>query len=95
MLAAALPEARVVKAFNTIHYVHLGDAGAPSGSPGRRAILIAGDDTEAKATVAALIDEIGFDSYDAGSLADGRRIEPGSPVYNVALTRDEVGAALA
>ena len=68
---------------------------SPSGTPGRRAIPIAGDDAAAKATVAGLIDQIGFDVYDAGSLSDGRRFDPGTPLFNVALTRDEVAAALA
>ena len=95
VLAAALPGANVVKAFNTIHYRHLAGDGVPSGTPGRRAIPIAGDDSTAKATVTALIDEIGFDAYDAGPLSDGRRFDPGTPLFNVALTRDEVGAALA
>jgi predicted dinucleotide-binding enzyme len=95
VVAAALPGAVVVKAFNTIHYVQLGADGTPAGTPGRRAIPIAGDDAAAKATVAGLIDQIGFDSYDVGSLAAGRRIEPGTPLFNVALTRDEVAAALA
>jgi predicted dinucleotide-binding enzyme len=94
-IAGILPGARLVKAFNTIHYVHLRDDGTPSGTPGRRAIPVAGDDSEAKATVSRLIDELGFDVYDVGSLADGRRIEPGSPAFNVGLTRDEVAAALA
>jgi len=94
-IADFLPGAKVVKAFNSIHYVQLADQGTPTGTPGRRAIPIAGDDPEAKATVSGLIDEIGFDVYDVGSLADGRRIEPGSPVFNVGLTRDEVAAALA
>jgi predicted dinucleotide-binding enzyme len=95
LLAGALAGARVVKAFNTIHYRHLAADGTPTGTAGRRAIPIAGDDATAKATVAALIDDIGFDAYDVGPLADGRRIEPGSPVYNLGLTRDEVAAALA
>jgi predicted dinucleotide-binding enzyme len=95
LLARALPGARVVKAFNTIHYRHLAGDGVPSGTPGRRAIPIAGDDPAANATVAALIDEIGFDAYDAGSLPDGRRFDPGTPLFNVALTREEVAAALA
>ena len=94
LLAAALPGARVVKAFNTIHFRHLAGDGVPTGTPGRRAIPIAGDDAGAKATVAALIDQIGFDAYDAGSLADGRRFDPGTPLFNVALTTDEVAAAL-
>lgn len=95
LVARALPGAKVVKAFNTIHFRHLAGDGVPSGTPGRRAIPIAGDDAAAKATVAGLIDEIGFDAYDAGSLADGRRFDPGTPLFNVALTRDEVAAALA
>jgi 8-hydroxy-5-deazaflavin:NADPH oxidoreductase len=95
LLAAALPGATVVKAFNTIHFRHLAGDGVPSGTPGRRAIPIAGDDPAAKATVAGLIDQIGFDAYDAGPLADGRRFDPGTPLFNVALTRDEVAAALA
>jgi predicted dinucleotide-binding enzyme len=95
VVAAALPGARVVKAFNTIHYVELAAQGTAAGTPGRRAIPIAGDDDDAKDRVARLIDDIGFDVYDVGSLADGRRIEPGSPAFNVGLTRDEVAAALA
>lgn len=95
MLAAAAPGASVVKAFNTIWYVHLRDDGRPAGMPGRRAIPIAGDDAEAKAVVAGLIDDIGFDTYDVGPLAEGRRIEPGTPAYNVGLTRDEIAAVLA
>jgi len=92
--AGFVPGATVVKAFNTIHFAHLAEQGTPAGTPGRRAIPIAGDDPGAKATVAGLIDEIGFDVYDVGPLADGRRIEPGSPAFNVGLTRDEVAAAL-
>jgi predicted dinucleotide-binding enzyme len=95
LVAAALPGARVVKAFNTIYYVHLRDDGLPPGSAERRAIPIAGDDPEAKRVVTRLLDDIGFDAFDAGSLADSRRLEPGSPVYNVRLTRDEIAAALA
>ncbi len=95
VISAKLPGAVVVKAFNTIHFVHLRDQGTPAGTPGRRAIPIAGDDAAAKATVAALIDEIGFDAYDVGALADGRRIEPGSPAFNVGLTRAEIAAVIA
>ena len=95
MVAAALPGATVVKAFNTIHFRHLANDGTPTGTPGRRAVPIAGDDPAAKETVGTLIDEIGFDAYDVGPLADGRRFDPGTPLFNVALTRDEVAAALA
>jgi predicted dinucleotide-binding enzyme len=95
VMADVLPGATVVKAFNTIWYVHLTEHATPPGTPGRRAIPIAGDDPAAKLTVTALIDDVGFDAYDAGPLAAGRRLQPGEPVYNVRLTKEELAAALA
>lgn len=94
LLASALPGATVVKAFNTIHFRHLVDHARPPGDPQRRAIPIAGDDAGAKATVGTLMDQIGFDAYDAGPLAQGRRFDPGTPLFNVALNGREVAAAL-
>jgi len=91
-----VPGARLVKAFNTIHFRRLGTEGKPSGASGRLAIFIAGDDAEAKAVVSKLIDEIGFDSVDTGSLASGgRKQEPGSAIYNVPLTADDAEKMLA
>jgi len=87
LLAASLDGARVVKAFNTIYFEHLRDQGTPAGTPGRRALPIAGDDPQAKRTVPSLIDDLGFDVVDVGALADGRRQGPGTPVYNIALMR--------
>jgi len=94
MLAAHLPGAHVVKALNTIYYVHLREQGVAPGTPGRRALPITGDSPEAKAVVAALLDDIGFDTVDLGDLASGRRQEPGTPVYNLRMTAEELRAAL-
>ena len=58
----------VVKAFNNVYAKHLEERGAPAGSPGRIALPISGDDAAAKAKVAALVDELGFDPVDAGPL---------------------------
>jgi hypothetical protein len=76
----------VVKAFNTIYFVRLGENGRP-GAPleEREAIFVSGDDEEAKGVVSGLIEEIGFAPVDAGTLAESRRQEPGSPIYNVAM----------
>jgi acyl-CoA reductase-like NAD-dependent aldehyde dehydrogenase len=41
-----------------------------------------------------LVDEIGFDPVDAGTLADSRRQEPGTPVYNEPFDIAQVRAAL-
>jgi predicted dinucleotide-binding enzyme len=77
LLAGHLKTARVVKAFNNIAATDLGNEGTPAGTPGRRALPIAGDDVEAKHLVAELIEEFGFDVVDAGPLAEGRRFERG------------------
>ncbi len=71
----------VIKAFNNIYAQHLQEYGKPKGTPGRIALPVSGDDSKAKAVVMQLIDEIGFDPIDAGTLAESWRQQPGSPVY--------------
>ena len=95
MLQAHLPQSQVVKAFNHIRSSHLLEHGQPSGTAGRRALAIAGDDADAKATVARLIDEFGFDVVDVGPLAESWRIEPDSPGYGRRLDAQEMREALA
>lgn len=43
----------------------------------------------------SLVDDTGFDPYDAGTLADSWRQQPNSPAYCTELTLDELPAALA
>jgi predicted dinucleotide-binding enzyme len=71
----------VVKAFNNIYARHLMELGRPKGTPGRIALPVAGDDGAAKAVVMQLVDELGFDGVDAGSLDESWRQQPGTPVY--------------
>jgi predicted dinucleotide-binding enzyme len=88
--------ARVVKAFNAMYWEHLRDYGRAVGDPDRLGIPISGDDTHAKRVVAGLIDEIGFDAVDAGSLANGsRKHQPGAPAYAADLRTAELRALLA
>jgi predicted dinucleotide-binding enzyme len=94
LLAAHLPTSRIVKAFNTIYFVHLGEEGLPPGDATRRALPIAGDDATAKATVSALIDSFGFDVVDAGPLGAGRAFQPDTAVYGIRQTRAELAASL-
>ena len=84
----------VVKAFNNIYSEHLLKLGQPAGSPGRIALPVAGDDERAKAIVIKLIDELGFDSVDAGGLDDSWRQQPGTPVYGTDLDAEGVRRAL-
>lgn len=96
MMSEHLQGARLVKGFNTIYYVHLasqGDITLPLEE--RRAIFIAGDDSEAKETVAKLIEEIGFAAVDTGFLHEGGiRQQPGTPVYNRELTAQQAAEVL-
>jgi 8-hydroxy-5-deazaflavin:NADPH oxidoreductase len=85
----------VVKAFNGIYAQHLLDRDQPAGTPGRVALPVAGDDEAAKRKVIALLDEIGFDGVDAGTLAESWRQQPGTPVYGTDLDADGVREALA
>jgi predicted dinucleotide-binding enzyme len=88
VVAQHLPNSRLVKAFNTMHYQTLRTEGRPSAPMEERLVLfVAGYDEEAKAVVSRLIEEIGFAPVDTGSLRDGgRKQEPGSPIYNVPMT---------
>jgi len=85
----------VVKAFNNIYAEHLLEHGRPAGSEGRIALPVAGDDQAAKDVVLALVDELGFDPVDAGSLDDSWRQQPGTPVYGTDFDADGVRQALA
>ena len=84
----------VVKAFNTIYADHLLKRGRAADQAGRLALPVAGDDQAAKAVVMRLIDELGFDAVDAGTLSESWRQQPGTPVYGADLTSDEVRRAL-
>ena len=85
----------VVKAFNNIRSGSLAKGGKPKGTPGRIALPVAGDDPRAKAVVSRLIDELGFDPIDAGSLDESWRQQPDTPVYTTDLDADRVRRALA
>ena len=81
LLQRYLPDAHVVKVFNSIFFRHLGSLGRPHGAPDRSALPVAGDDAQAKAAVTAFLDSIGYDAVDAGPLAESWRQEPGTPAY--------------
>src|SRR3954469_8935562 len=58
----------VIKAFNNIYAKHLLELGKPRGTPDRIALPVAGDDAAAKKVVMDLVDQLGFDPVDAGTL---------------------------
>ena len=95
-VAKALPDARVVKAFNALHARDLAAHGDPDlPIDERTASFVAGDDQDAKTVVAQLIDDIGFAPVDTGSLREGGRLQQaGGPLYTRVLTAGEARVAL-
>jgi 8-hydroxy-5-deazaflavin:NADPH oxidoreductase len=85
----------VVKAFNNIYAQHLLERGKPKGTADRIALPVAGDDKRAKDVVIRLLDELGYDGVDAGSLDDSWRQQPATPVYGTDLDVEGVRKALA
>src|SRR5881398_1747737 len=80
----------VVKVLNTVIAKALAEGGRPAGSRDRVAFPISGDNPKAKEIVAQIIDQIGFDSVDAGTIAESWRQQPGSPVYCINPTKEEL-----
>jgi 8-hydroxy-5-deazaflavin:NADPH oxidoreductase len=85
----------VIKAFNGTYAQDILDLPRPAGDPDRVALPVAGDDPAAKARVRALIDELGFDTVDAGGIDDSWRQQPGTPVYGLREGVEGVRKALA
>jgi hypothetical protein len=84
----------VVKAFNNIRAQHLMELGRPKGDPDRIALPVAGDDERAKSVVSGLVEDLGFDPVDAGSLDETWRQQPGTPVYAADLNAKGIRQAL-
>jgi predicted dinucleotide-binding enzyme len=85
----------VIKAFNNILAESLATRGVPAGTPGRICLSVAGDVLSEKTKVLRMIDALGFDGIDAGTLADSWRQQPGTPAYCRDLDIDKLKAALA
>ncbi|WP_034091439.1 NADPH-dependent F420 reductase [Streptacidiphilus albus] len=85
----------VVKAFNGTYAQDILDKPQPAGTPGRVALPVAGDDEAGKRIVRDLIDELGFDTVDAGRIDESWRQQPGTPVYGLAADVEAIRKALA
>ena len=81
LLQRHLSGAEVVKAFNNIVYTHLGVLARPPGAADRSTLPIAGDRSEAKARASELLNLLGYDALDTGSLRDSWRFERDTPAY--------------
>ena len=83
----------IVKAWNAIGSDSFARKGKPAGSPDRIAIPVAADSDRDRKVGMALVEDTGFDAFDAGTLADSWRQQPGAPGYCTDLTLDEMPAA--
>ncbi len=84
-----LSQSTVIKSLNQIAYQDLEDGRRPAGSPDRHAIGVAGDDPAATKLIGEIVDRFGYDPVLLGSLAAGRVLQPGGPVFGALLTRSQ------
>jgi predicted dinucleotide-binding enzyme len=89
-----LARSTIVKTLNHIGYHELEEDHRPAGSPERRALGVAGDDPAAVNAVVEVIERIGYDAVRLDRLSAGRLLEPGGPVFGVALRRAEFELAM-
>lgn len=87
--------APVYKVFNGIFWKHLLERGTPSGTPGRIALPIAGEDGPGRDLVHGIVDQLGFDPVHAGPISESWRQQPGTPVYGKDFDAESTRKALA
>jgi predicted dinucleotide-binding enzyme len=84
----------IAKAWNAIGSASLAKKAKPAGAPDRIAIPVAADRGHDLEVTMSLVNDTGLDAFNAGSLADSWRQQPGAPVYCTDLALGEIGAAL-
>jgi predicted dinucleotide-binding enzyme len=88
------PSARVVKSLNHLGYFKFDQGRRTRGAPDRLGIAAAGNDPDAVAAAMRLIDRLGFDAVNAGSLDGGVALQPGGPVFGIGLSADKLAKLL-
>ena len=68
-----LPQAKVVKAFNTVGNLHFFRPNFPGGPP---TMFICGNDTESKKQVTSILTDFGWETLDSGGIESSRLLEP-------------------
>ncbi|HEY5822780.1 MAG TPA: NAD(P)-binding domain-containing protein [Cyclobacteriaceae bacterium] len=80
----------IIKVFNSILATSINRLGRAKGESDRIALAVSGDNLKAKEVVFQLVDELGFDPFDVGVLAQSWKQQPGSLIYCRDLSLDEL-----
>lgn len=94
VVQAYLQKARLVRSFNHMGYHEIEQEARPTGDTVRRALAIAGNDEEARRSVAAFIERLGYDSVDAGDLAASRKFGTGTAIFGGGFAAIELAERL-
>lgn len=92
IVARLAPGAKVVKAFNTTGWENMADSAYAGGRP---IMLLAADDSAAKASVARLAELLGFEPIDAGMLRAARQLEAMATLWIHLAYRQGLGRNIA
>ncbi|WP_404332042.1 NADPH-dependent F420 reductase [Mesobacillus maritimus] len=84
----------IIKAFNNLLAYTLEHKGKSEDSGGRISMAVAGNNPSQKQIVMEVVNELGFDTVDSGSLSDSWRQQPGTPAYCTELTKNDLTEAL-
>jgi len=71
----------VIKVFNSILATSIQNLGKPKADKDRVAMAVSGDNQHGKETVFLLVEALGFDAYDLGTIAHSWKQQPGSTIY--------------
>lgn len=91
VIAGQLPDSTVLKAFNTNFAATLASKSVGGAAP--TTVLIAGDDSDAKALLASVLGAAGVDAVDAGSMARARELEAIGFLQLTLAVQEKVGWA--
>ena len=88
VLQELLPDAKVVKAFNTLRSTHMSNA---EFAQGRAISFVCGDDEDARRLVAGIAEDLGFEPVDAGPLSIAFEVEQAAALWIGISARDGFG----